>query len=149
MDLIWKIRPFSELSTLELYAIFHLRIAVFVVEQNCSYQDADGKDQASWHVMGFDNAGVLRAYSRVLPAGLSFPEVSIGRVITSDKARVTGAGRELMMQSLSFIKTSFGEVPIRIGAQCYLKKFYSSFLFKVISDEYLEDNIPHVEMLRH
>ncbi|HEV7229794.1 MAG TPA: GNAT family N-acetyltransferase [Bacteroidia bacterium] len=148
MNLTWKISHFTELSIQELYDVFHLRIAVFVVEQNCSYQDADGKDQSSWHVMGFDGEGTLRAYSRILPAGISFPEASIGRVITSDKARGTGAGRELMLQSLSFLKTKFGDIPVRIGAQSYLKKFYSSFGFDVVSAEYLEDNIPHVEMLR-
>lgn len=147
MTITWKIKQFNELSVEELYQIFNLRIAVFVVEQNCPYQDADGKDLKSFHLMGYDESGDLVAYSRILPAGIAFNEVSIGRVITSQKVRKTGAGRELMHNAIQFISKQFGAVPIRIGAQCYLIKFYSSIGFEIASEEYLEDNIRHIEML--
>lgn len=87
------------------------------------------------------------AYSRIVPAGVSFKEVSIGRVISSAKARGTGAGKELMNKSIEFIEQKYGKIPVRIGAQCYLIKFYSSFGFEISGEEYLEDNIPHIEML--
>ena len=147
MKINWNIKHFSELSTEELYKIFKLRLEVFSVEQNCAYQDADGKDINYFHLIGCDEAGELIAYSRILPAGIAFKEVSIGRVITSKKARGTGLGKELMKKSMNFAKQKFGNVPVRIGGQCYLKKFYEAFGFAIASKEYLEDNIPHVEML--
>lgn len=148
MPLNWTIKHFSELSTSELYTIMRLRQEVFVVEQNCPYQDADDKDQASYHLAGYDNKNKVAAYARVLPAGLSFDEVSIGRVITSKEARRNGSGKELMQMCFQFIELTYGRVPVRIGAQSYLIRFYSKLDFKVASEEYLEDNIPHVEMLR-
>ena len=147
MSIRWDIKKFEELSTTELYRIMQLRLAVFCVEQNCAYQDADGKDLKCIHICGFDQDGELIAYSRIVPAGISFKEVSIGRVITSDKGRGTGAGKELMQKSKVFIENEYGKVPIRIGAQCYLIKFYSSFGFEISGEEYLEDNIPHIEMI--
>ncbi len=143
----WKIKHFNELSIEELYQIFNLRIAVFIVEQKCSYQDADWKDLKSFHLMGYDETGGLAAYARILPAGVSFKEVSIGRVITSLKVRRTGTGVELMEEAFRFIAKQFGNVPIRIGAQGYLTTFYSGFGFEIASEEYIEDNIPHIEML--
>ncbi len=147
MKLHWHTKAFSRLSAAELYEIFRLRLAVFSVEQNCAYQDADGKDPKAWHIMGMDDKGELHAYARILPAGISYTEPSIGRVITSQAIRGKGTGKELMKRSMDFIKEQFGNVPVRIGAQCYLKKFYSEFGFVIASKEYLEDNIPHVEML--
>jgi len=147
MKITWKIKSFDELTTLELYVVIQLRLDVFCVEQNCPYQDADGKDLKCFHLMGIDEDGDLVAYSRIVPPGISFEEVSIGRVVTSKKARGTGAGKELMMRSIEFIEKKYGKVPVRIGAQCYLIKFYSGFGFRIASDEYLEDNIPHIEML--
>ena len=147
MKIDWKIKTFEELSNFELYKIMQLRLAVFSVEQNCAYQDADGKDLKSLHLSGCDSNGELIVYSRIVPAGVSFKEVSIGRVISSQKARGTGGGKELMKKSLEFIEKQFGKVPVRIGAQCYLIKFYSSFGFEISGEEYLEDNIPHNEML--
>lgn len=147
MNIDWKIKTFEELSNFELYEIMQLRLAVFSVEQNCAYQDADGKDLKSLHLSGYDSKGDLVVYSRIVPAGISFKEVSIGRVISSQKARGTGAGRELMKKSMEFIEKQFGKVPVRIGAQCYLIKFYSSFGFEISGEEYLEDNIPHIEMI--
>ncbi len=148
MPITWKIKHFKELTTDELYSIFHLRIAVFIVEQNCPFQDADGKDQESFHLMGFDEVNEFVAYARILPAGYFYKEPSIGRVATSPKARGTGTGKELMQNAIEFIEQKFGNIPIRIGAQRYLIKFYSSFGFVVEGQEYLEDNIWHVEMVR-
>ncbi len=147
MNIDWKIQTFEELSNYELYAIMQLRLAVFSVEQNCAYQDADGKDLKSLHLSGYDSNGELVVYSRIVPAGISFKEVSIGRVISSQKARGTGAGKELMKKSIEFVQQKYGKVPVRIGAQCYLIKFYSSFGFEISGEEYLEDNIPHIEMV--
>ena len=148
MNIHWEIKKFEELTVKELYTIMQLRLAVFCVEQNCAYQDADGKDPKCFHLMGIDIAGELIAYSRIVPAGISFTEVSIGRVISSAQARGTGAGKELMNYSLEFIEKQYGKVPVRIGAQCYLIKFYSTFGFEISGNEYLEDNIAHIEMLR-
>jgi ElaA protein len=144
----WKIKHFKELSTWELYSILKLRLAVFSVEQNCPYQDADDKDQLSFHLTGFDAKGKLVAYARILPANVSYPEVSVGRVVTEKSVRGSGAGKELMERSLDFIKKEFGKVPVRIGAQCYLEKFYKGFGFVPEGEQYLEDNIPHIIMLR-
>jgi len=147
MKINWKIKKFEELSTNELYGILRLRSEIFVVEQNCPYQDIDGKDSKSFHLQGFNDNNELIAYTRILPAGISYKEVSIGRVVASNKVRGTGVGKELMKESIKFIEKKFGNVPIRIGAQCYLKKFYEGLDFEIASEEYLEDNIPHVEML--
>ena len=147
MNIRWDIKKFEELSTTELYRIMQLRLEVFSVEQNCAYQDADGKDLKCFHLIGYNPEGAILVYSRIVPAEISFKEVSIGRVISSNKARGTGAGKELMKKSMEFIKQQYGNVPIRIGAQCYLIKFYSSFGFEISGEEYLEDNIPHIEML--
>jgi ElaA protein len=143
----WVCKKFPELSPDELYRIVQLRIAVFVVEQNCAFQDADNKDQAAWHCMGWD-AGNLIAYSRILPAGVSFAEVSIGRIVTSPSIRGSGVGKELMQESIARAHEFFGHVPIRIGAQFYLKRFYESFVFVRAGEIYLEDGIEHIEMVR-
>jgi ElaA protein len=143
----WIITRFEALTPATLYRIMQLRAEVFVVEQNCPYLDADGKDEKAFHVMGFNEDREMIAYCRILPENISYPEVSIGRVVTSATARGTGAGKEMMQRALDEIRLLFGDVPVRIGAQLYLKKFYEGFGFEVFSDEYLEDNIPHIEML--
>jgi len=142
----WSCKQFKELSNEELYQIFRLRISVFVVEQNCPYQDADGKDLKSLHVMGKQNDELI-AYTRIVPPGVSYKEVSIGRVVTSGEARRTGVGKTLMKNTMGYIENNFGNVPIRIGAQLYLQKFYESFGFVREGDEYMEDGIPHIIML--
>jgi ElaA protein len=147
MTIYWQIKKFEELSVEELYRIFNLRIAVFIVEQNCPYQEADGKDLKSFHLTGIDENNELVAYARILPPGIGFNEVSIGRVITSAKARGTGVGKGLMETAIQFIIKQYGDVPIRIGAQRYLTKFYSNLGFEIASAEYLEDDILHIEML--
>ena len=147
MQLTWTYQSFNELSASQLYAILQLRIAVFSVEQNCVYQDADNKDLTSYHFMGWDNEKLI-AYTRLLPPGLAYTEPSIGRVVTSPAASGSGIGRELMLLSIEQIKKLFGERPVKIGAQLYLKKFYTSLGFQQTSDIYLEDNIEHIEMVR-
>jgi ElaA protein len=149
MTIAWEIKEFDELSNIDLYSILRLRAEVFVVEQNCPYQDADGKDLKSLHLMGRDENGNLITYARIVPPGVSFTEVSIGRVVSAPKLRGTGAGKALMTMSIEVINQKYGTAPIRIGAQLYLKKFYESFGFIQISEEYLEDNIPHIEMTKH
>lgn len=148
MSTTWQNKAFDELTVRELYAIFQLRLEVFSVEQNAAYQDADGKDLQSFHISGFNEHGDLIAYARILPAGIAYDEVSIGRVVTSPKARGTGAGRELFTNALAFALNKSGNVPIRISAQSYLIKFYQSFGFETVGEEYLEDSLPHTEMLR-
>ena len=143
----WKLKLFSELSTAELYAILRLRGEVFIVEQNCPYVDADGKDFNSHHLMGYVGDD-LAAYSRLVFAGISYEEVSIGRVITSTKYRGKDFGKLLMQQSITEIERLYGKVPIRIGAQAYLKKFYEGFGFIDMNEPYMEDGIPHLIMLR-
>ena len=144
----WSFKKFDDLTSHELYSVLQLRNEVFVVEQNCVFQDADNKDQDSHHLMGWDNE-TLVAYSRIVPSGIaydSFP--SIGRVVTSPKTRRTGIGKILMQQSIEELQKLFGQSSIKLGAQLYLKKFYESFGFVQSSDMYIEDGIPHIEMIR-
>ncbi len=144
----WLLKKFGELAPQELYAIHQLRNEVFVVEQNCAYQDADNKDQPSWHFMGWENDKLI-AYTRILPPGVAYAEEpSIGRVVISPAARGNGIGRELMEKSIGEVIKLFGNMPIKIGAQLYLLSFYSSLGFQQTSDIYLEDNIEHVEMVK-
>ena len=142
----WSLKEFEHLTPSELYAILQLRNEVFVVEQNCVFQDADDKDQHCSHLMGWLE-GRLVAYTRLVPPGVSYKEPSIGRVITSPLVRRTGAGKELMTRSIEAVKALYGNIPQRIGAQLYLKNFYSSFGFIVAGDVYLEDGIEHIEMV--
>jgi ElaA protein len=142
----FTIRTFKELSIDELYAMLQLRTKVFVVEQNCVFQDMDDKDQKGIHVLGYAD-DVLVAYSRLLPANVSYPEMSIGRVLTDTDRRKEGFGVELMKRSIESMYQVYGKHPIKIGAQLYLKKFYESFGFTQTSETYLEDGIPHIEML--
>jgi ElaA protein len=144
----WEVKSFEDLTSKELYSILQLRAEVFIVEQNCPYQDMDGKDSFSFHLLGTDADGKLIVYARILPADISFREVSIGRVVSSPAVRRTGAGMELMEMALKVAEDKYGKVPVRIGAQLYLKKFYERFGFKQVSEMYLEDGIEHVEMLR-
>jgi ElaA protein len=146
MSITWTCKKFGELTPHELYAALRLRSEVFVVEQNCVFLDLDDKDDVSWHVFGWHNE-LLAAYTRLVPAGTSFPENSIGRVVTSPKMRKSGAGKILMQKSIDTCYTIFGKTPIRIGAQLYLKHFYESFGFQQSSEVYIEDGIDHIEML--
>ena len=142
----WEVKKFEELTANELYSILQLRSEVFVVEQNCVYQDMDNKDKLSHHVMCWQNDKLL-ATARLIPPGISYESTSIGRVVTSKNARGNGTGRKLMNVSIEEIKKLYGTVDIKIGAQLYLKKFYSSLGFMQTSNVYLEDGIEHIEML--
>jgi ElaA protein len=140
------LKSFSALSPDELYAILSARNAVFVVEQQCVYQDADGYDQQALHLV-IPHEGLLGAYCRILLPGAKYPEWSIGRVLTVDSARGKGLGHTLMQQALEAI-ASHGGGAVRISAQAYLQRFYEHHGFVRVSEPYLEDNIPHIEMLR-
>jgi ElaA protein len=145
MSLIWKIKPFEALSLSELYNVLQLRSEVFVVEQNCVYQDIDGKDQKALHVIGEYN-GETVAYCRIFKSGDYFEQSSIGRVIVKETYRDKKWGHDLIREAIEAIKNSFGETGITISAQLYLKKFYENHGFVQTSEEYLEDGIPHIEM---
>jgi len=148
MEVKWLLKKFEELTPHEVYAILKLRSEVFVVEQNCVYLDADDNDQQSYHLQGLDNEGKLVAYTRLVPAGVIYDIPSIGRVITSAAVRRSGIGKELMMESIKNSYQLFGKLPIKIGAQFYLKKFYEAFGFEQISGIYLEDGIEHIYMIK-
>jgi ElaA protein len=147
MQIQWLLKKFEVLTPYQVYAILQLRNEVFVVEQACVFQDADDKDQHCYHLMGFDD-NKLVAYTRIVPEGVIYPQASIGRVVTAPAVRRLGAGKALMQQSIDTVYNLFGKVPIKIGAQLYLKAFYQSLGFHPISDVYLEDGIEHVYMLR-
>ena len=144
----WKTLAFNDLSLQELYDIMVLRQAVFIVEQDCPYLDADGNDQQAFHVLGYDDDGDLVAYSRLLPIGISYADaISIGRVISSEKVRGKGIGQVLMKYSIDEIYRIFGNEKLTISAQCYLITFYESMNFKTVGESYLEDDIPHIKMV--
>lgn len=143
----WQCKHFRDLSSGEMHAVLALRAAVFVVEQKCPYQDPDYKDEYSLHVMGW-SGGELVAVARILPQGVSYEEVSVGRVATAQSVRGTGVGLVLMEKVMKYIGDEFGKVPVRISAQSYLKKYYERYGFKRSEkEEYLEDDIPHVDMI--
>lgn len=145
---VWHYKLFDELTAKELYQIIQLRNEVFVIEQNCIYQDADGKDLKCGHLWATISEEVV-AYSRIVPKGISYDnEPSIGRVVSSDKVRGMGLGKQLIEYSIQTIENRLFTSSIRISAQLYLKAFYESFGFEQVSEEYLEDDIPHIEMLR-
>jgi ElaA protein len=147
MALEFKIKRFNELSVPELYEVLQLRSEVFVVEQNCVYQDIDGKDAKAVHVLGYYNEELV-AYCRLFDVGHYFDNAAIGRVIVAQKHRDRKWGNNLMVEAISAIKKQFNKTQITISAQLYLQKFYESHGFVVTSDTYLEDDIPHIEMKR-
>jgi len=148
MQIHWTLKKFEDLTPHQLYAALQLRNEVFVVEQNCVFQDADDKDQASHHLLGYINDKLV-AYTRLVPPGVIYDEPSIGRVVTLPSVRGSGAGKMLMQESIDKVYDLFGGEPIKIGAQLYLKKFYEGFGFLQISEAYLEDGIPHIYMRRN
>lgn len=147
-DIIWSIIHFKDLSTQQLFDIMKLRTAVFVVEQDCPYQEVDDKDLESFHVMAYTADNELIAIARILPAGISYKEVSLGRVAVKESYRNKGIADILTEKTIRFIYTRLAANTIRISAQSYLTKFYENHGFKKVSEEYLEDDIPHFEMLR-
>jgi len=137
----------GDLSAPEFHAAMVQRVAVFVVEQNCVYQDADALDPVSWHLLAWSGEQVA-AYLRVADPGTNYPEPSLGRVLTAPAFRGQGLGRLLLTEALARCATAWPGQPNRISAQQYLLKFYQGFGFTPVSEMYLEDNIPHTEMLR-
>jgi len=154
-EFIWRCKPWSELDIESLYSLLRLRSEVFVVEQDCVYQDLDDKDRWSLHCWlersgaPASEGGDVLAYTRLLPAGVSYKEeVSIGRVVTSRSVRRDGLGKALMRRSLDETHAAWPGQPIRISAQQYLERFYGEFGFTTQGESYLEDGIPHVAMTR-
>ena len=147
-SLQWRVLPFASLSLAELYALLQLRTEVFVLEQNCVFQDMDGADTNALHVLGTDGDAALMAYARLFPAGVKFAEASIGRVATHSHVRGSGIGHVLIQQALQALTSAWGPQPIRIGAQAHLKNFYQQHGFVDVGIPYVEDGIDHLEMLR-
>lgn len=143
-----SIKNFKALSLEELYGILQLRSEVFVVEQDCVYQDLDGKDQKALHIIGTKDNEIV-AYTRVFKPGDYFTEASIGRVVVKASERQYGFGYNIMIASIKAIQEHFNETTIKISAQTYLKKFYNSLGFKEVGEGYLEDGIPHIGMLKN
>ena len=140
-------KTFKQLTTDELYAILQLRSEIFVVEQDCVYQDLDYKDQIALHVMGFKN-GKLVAYTRIFKPGDYFINASIGRVVVAINERKHKYGYDIMNASIKAVKDYFNTEIIKISAQVYLNKFYTNLGFKSVGEEYLEDGIPHIGMIK-
>jgi len=143
----WQLKQFSELTVPELYAIMQIRQEVFVVEQNCVFIDADGKDEYCYHLSGFFD-GQLVVYARIVPPGIAYTEISLGRIVSLPKFRKHGFGRQLMVKVLNLAKQIYGGAPIKIEAQLYLKAFYESYGFISQGDPYILDGILHIAMLR-
>lgn len=145
MNWLWS--RFGELGVENLYDALALRCRVFILEQG-PYQDPDGVDRDSWHLLGRDEAGTLQAYLRVVDPGIKYPEPSLGRVITSPESRGTGAGRLLVAEGVKRCLDAWPRRGIRISAQAHLERFYGAYGFERVGEEYLEDDIPHLEMWR-
>jgi ElaA protein len=142
-----SIKTFEQLSTKELYYILRLRSEVFVVEQDCVYQDVDDKDQKALHVLGIKDDKLV-AYARIFKPGDYFKNTSIGRVVVKKEERKYGFGKDIMLGSLKAIKEEIGLVKVELSAQVYLKRFYNDLGFIEIGEGYLEDGIPHIRMLK-
>lgn len=145
--MIWTIKSFKELTINELYYILKLRSAIFVVEQNCVYHDIDGKDKKAIHLF-VEKEGEIIAYTRLFKPGDYYKEAAIGRVMVIPSYRGTGLGHQLIEKSILQLEKICGRTSIKLGAQTYLKGFYKTHRFIPISEEYLEDGIPHILMLR-
>ena len=149
MPLRFDLKHYTELNIDELYTIMRLRQRVFVLEQNCPFVDCDDLDQPAWHLMCYGDDSNLIAYSRLLPMDAAYPGyVSIGRVVSEPELRKKGYGRLMMEEGLTRCRELFGDAPIKIAAQLYLKGFYESYGFKAIGDIFLWDGIDHIYMIR-
>ncbi len=146
-SIVWKIKTFEEFTVPELYAVLKARIDVFVIEQNCPYPDLDDYDQKAVHIWAEENGAIL-AYCRVFDKGIKYEETSIGRVLTTEKARGKSLGKQLIQYAVETIENRFHTPEIRISAQDYLLRFYGGFGFEDTGKKYLEDDIPHTEMIR-
>jgi ElaA protein len=147
-NITWQCAAFSELSAAQLYAILKVRSEVFVVEQNCVYQDIDGVDLQSLHLIGWSNDQQVAAYLRIVPPGLKYAEVSLGRVVSSKTARGSGIGKQLLAKGMKLIDEIYPGAEVRIQAQAYLENFYKAFGFVTVSDVLMKDGIPHFLMLK-
>lgn len=147
-SLTWRCLPFDALHARTLYALLQLRTEVFVMEQNCVFQDMDGADAPCFHLLGETGDKALAAYARLVPAGLKFTEASIGRVVTLPAARGGGLGHVLMREAVRALHGLWGVQPIRIGAQARLEAFYRQHGFEPDGPIYIEDGIDHIEMVR-
>ena len=141
---MWQLKEFDDLTVKELHAIYFLRTEVFIVEQACAYQDVDEWDLVSKHLY-YEVDGELVSYARIIP---SESQVKIGRVIVSPRHRKKNEGRKLLAKAVSYCEDQYSNLPIVISAQAHLENFYGEFGFKVASQEYLEDDIPHIDMIR-
>ncbi|MFY8003598.1 MAG: GNAT family N-acetyltransferase [Chitinophagaceae bacterium] len=148
MPLFWKCLFFTDLTVNELYDLLRLRSEVFVVEQNCVFLDADNIDKQCFHLLGFNQYNELVASVRIVPPGVTYEYMSIGRVVSSPKYRGQGFGQQLMKKAIVACERLYGKQSIKIGAQCYLQRFYESFGFKQCGEIYMEDGIPHMPMIR-
>jgi len=142
-----KTKIFQELTRDELYQLLQLRSEVFVVEQDCVYQDIDGKDDKALHILGFKNDKIV-AYTRIFKPGFYFDDASIGRVVVKNSERQHQYGYDIMKASIEAIKNTYNETTIKISAQTYLKKFYTNLGFQEVGEGYLEDGIPHIGMIK-
>lgn len=148
-NIIWNIKTFDEITASEFYKIIQARVDVFIMEQNCHYRDLDDYDQKALHLWAENLNGEVLAYCRLFDKGIKYPETSIGRVLTTQKARGKNLGKLLIRNALEVIQNVYGTAEVRISAQDYLLKFYSDFGFKDTHKKYLEDDIPHTEMFRN
>ena len=149
---MWHAKPWNELTRDEWHGLLRLRVDVFVVEQDCPYSELDGKDMRAWHVWAGNKdeskGAPMLACARVLAPGVSYAEPSIGRVATRRDQRGRGLGKELMERSIAVCQQTWPDQAIRISAQCYLEEWYAELGFEPVGESYLEDDIPHIQMLR-
>ena len=145
----WTVKSFEELSLSEFHDIIQLRLEIFVVEQDCPYQDLDGKDKVALHLFGATTEGKIIAYTRLFGPGDYYKEAAIGRVVVHKDYRKDGIGFELMKRSIDQVESHYRTNTIKIGAQRYLRKFYESLGFVSTGDFYMEDGIPHMYMIKN
>ena len=146
--MVVSVKSFKELTTRDVYAVLQLRSEIFVVEQNCVYQDIDGKDFKAFHVLGYKDNNLV-AYTRIFKPGDYFKEASIGRVVVKKSERKHKYGYVIMQESIAAVKEHLQETTIKISAQKYLLKFYNNLGFKEEGEEYLEDGLPHMVMYKY
>ncbi len=145
--MVIKIKTFEELNLHELYELLQLRAEVFVVEQDCVYQDIDGKDEKALHILGYEEDRLV-AYTRIFPPGIYFAEAAIGRVVVRESSRKNKYGHEILKASVKAIEDHYNTKNIKLSAQTYLTKFYESHGFSQVGEGYLEDGIPHIAMIK-
>ncbi|MEX1191049.1 MAG: GNAT family N-acetyltransferase [Brumimicrobium sp.] len=143
----WQFKHYNDLLLSEFHDILALRIQVFVVEQKCPYQELDGKDKKAYHLICRNGKGNVVGTMRILPPGVSYEEIAYGRIVLDETERGTQQGHDLMREAMDFTKAEFGDVPIKLSGQKHLENFYNKHNFKSTGKEYLEDGIPHVEMI--